>query len=67
VSQRELLAVALRTGELCARHRRVFAGGLTITAPEHARALREQRGERHRREPDVELRPLARYDRLIPA
>jgi hypothetical protein len=66
VSQRERVAVALRTGELCARHRRVFAGGLTLTAPEHARALAELRSER-RREPEVELRPLARYDRLIPA
>jgi transposase len=67
VSQRELLAVALRTGELCARHRRVFAGGLTITAPEHALVLTALRGERRRREPDVEIRPLARYDQLIPA
>jgi transposase len=67
VGQRELLAVALRTGELCARHRRAFAGGLTITAPEHARALAGLRGERRRREPDVEIRPLARYDQLIPA
>jgi hypothetical protein len=67
VSQRELLAVALRTGQLCARHPRVFAAGLTITAPEHASALTALRGERRRREPDVEIRPLARYDQLIRA
>jgi hypothetical protein len=66
VTQRELFALALRTGELAGRHRRCFAGGLTITAPEHARALGQLRGER-RREPDVEVRPLARYDQLIPA
>ena len=35
VSQTEVTAVVLDTGELAARHRRVFAGGLTITAPEH--------------------------------
>jgi hypothetical protein len=67
VSQREVVAVALGTGELCARHRRVFAAGLTITAPEHTRALAELRCERRRRQPDVEVRPLSRYDQLIPA
>jgi transposase len=67
VGQREVLAVAQRTGELAARHRRSFAGGLTLTAPEHARALGELRDERRGRGPDVEVRPLARYDALIPA
>jgi transposase len=69
VSQRELRAVALDTGEPCARHARVFAGGLGFTDPDHQRALDELRGERKRtrREPEVELRPLARYDQLIPA
>ena len=68
-SQAEIIAVALDTGELAARHRRVFAGGLTFTDPAHQRALEELRGERkrRRREPDVEIRPLARYDALIPA
>jgi hypothetical protein len=68
-SQREIAAVSLDTGELCARHRRVFAGGLCFTDPAHQRALERLRGERRRRrpEPEVELRPLARYDRLIPA
>jgi hypothetical protein len=68
-SQTEITAVALDTGELACRHRRVFAGGLTFTDPAHQRALEELRGERHRRraEPEVEVRPLERYDRLIPA
>ena len=66
--QRELIAVALDSGELCARHARVFAGGLTLTDPAHQQLLDELRGERRdRREPEVELRPLARYDALIPA
>ena len=66
--QTEITAVALDTGELACRHRRVFAGGLTFTDPAHQAALEELRGERkRRREPAVELRPLARYDRLIPA
>jgi transposase len=65
VSQREVLAVALETGELACRHRRSFARHRTITALEHARSLRELRGAPA--EPGVETRPLARYDRLIPA
>jgi hypothetical protein len=41
---------------------------LTFTDPAHQRALEELRGERRRpRDVDVELRPLARYDALIPA
>ena len=68
VSQTELTAFALDTGELACRHRRVFAGGLVFTDPAHQLALERLRGERRRRpEPDVERRPLARYDRLIPA
>ena len=68
VSQRELIAVALDTGELAARHARVFAGGLAFTDPAHQAALDELRGDRRRgRDVDVELRPLARYDQLIPA
>ena len=65
VSQRELVAVCLDTGELACRHRRSFARHRTITALEHARALRELRGAPA--EPEVETRPLARYDALIPA
>ena len=59
----------LDTGELAARHRRVFAGGLTITDPAHQTALERQRDKRRRQrhEIDVEIRPLSRYDQLIPA
>lgn len=64
--QREIVAISLDSGELVARHRRRFARGLTIAAPEHERALRELRVD-SRGEVEVELRPLARYDRLIPA
>jgi hypothetical protein len=68
VSQRELTAVALDTGELAARHRRVFAGGLTFTDPAHQHELERLRGHRRQTcEPEVERRPLARYDALIPA
>ena len=66
VSQAEVSAWALDTGELAARHQRSFAAHRTLTTLEHARALRELRGER-RSEPAVETRPLARYDALIPA
>jgi transposase len=68
-SHSQLTAVALDTGEVACRHRRVFAGGLTFTDPVHQAALEELRSERkrHRSEPEVEIRPLARYDRLIPA
>lgn len=67
--QRALLAVSLDSGEIIARHRRVFAGGLTFTDPAHQAALDELRGERKRPapEPEVETRPLDRYDQLIPA
>jgi Mu transposase, C-terminal domain len=65
VSQRQVVAVALETGELACRHQRSFARHRTITALEHARALRSLRGAPA--EPEVELRPLANYDALIPA
>jgi transposase len=68
ISQRELIAVALDTGELCARHRRSFAKHLTFTDPAHQAELDRLRGERRRpSEPEVEVRPLAHYDALIPA
>ena len=67
VSQSQVTAVVLDTGELACRHRRVFAGGLTITDPEHQRQLDLLRGRRPGREVEVETRPLARYDALIPA
>ena len=63
VDQREVRAVALDTGEIACRHARVFARHRTITALEHARALRAAR--RAPAETDVEVRPLAAYDALI--
>jgi hypothetical protein len=62
VDQRTVTAVALDSGEVACRHARVFARHRTITALEHARALRA--GGR-RDETAVEVRPLARYDQLI--
>ncbi|MHB8492887.1 MAG: IS21 family transposase [Solirubrobacteraceae bacterium] len=68
LGQRQLVAIALSSGELLARHRRSFAKHLTFTDPAHQRELDRLRGRR-RRGPavDVERRPLARYDELIPA
>jgi transposase len=69
-SQTDITAVALDTGELAARHRRRFARHLTFTDPAHQAELERLRGERRRpRDVDVEVerRPLARYDALIPA
>jgi transposase len=65
ISDREVLAVALDTGELACRHPRSFAKHRTITALEHARALKHQRTERRGSEPLVEVRSLAAYDALI--
>jgi transposase len=65
ISQREIVAVALETSELACKHVRSFARHRTITALEHARTLRELRGAPA--EPEVETRPLSRYDQLIPA
>jgi hypothetical protein len=68
VSQSDVSAVVLDTGEVASRHRRVFAGGLTFTDPAHQtelERLRHRRRQRH--EIEVEIRPLSRYDELIPA
>ena len=65
VTDREVLAVVLDTGELACRHPRSFAKHRTITALEHARALRAGRGQDDVAEATVEIRPLARYDALI--
>jgi len=69
VSQAEILAVVLDTGELACRHRRSFAGGLTLVDPAHQTELERQRAQRRgpRNDVEVEVRPLARYDQLIPA
>ena len=66
ISDREVLAVALDSGELACRHARSFAKHQTITALEHARTLKHQRHERRGfAEPHVEIRSLASYDCLI--
>jgi transposase len=62
VSPRQVLAVALDTGELACRHQRSFAKHRTVTDLAHARALRARRGDE---EPVVEIRSLERYDALI--
>jgi hypothetical protein len=68
VSQEHVTAIVLDTGELAARHRRVFAGGLTLTDPAHQTQLEHQRERRRlRHQVEVEIRPLSRYDALIPA
>jgi hypothetical protein len=68
VSQREVMAVVLDSGEVACRHRRSFAGGLTLTDPSHQTELDRLRARRRLRDQvEVEIRPLARYDQLIPA
>jgi hypothetical protein len=68
VSQAHVTAAVLDTGELACRHRRSFAGGLTFTDPAHQTELERQRARRRQRhEIEVEIRPLARYDAVIPA
>ena len=65
VGQREITAVVLDTGEVAAAHRRSYARHRTISDLEHLRLLKL--GRRPSGEPEVEQRPLARYDALIPA
>lgn len=65
IGQRQISAVVLDTGEIAAAHRRSYARHRTISDLEHLRLLKA--GRRARAEPEVELRPLARYDALIPA
>src|SRR5579884_400758 len=45
VCQRQVSAAALDTGELACRHERLFARHRTVTALEHARALKALRGQ----------------------
>jgi transposase len=63
VAQREITATTLDDGIPACRHRRSFARHRTVSDLEHLRLLRHGRHGRH--EPEVELRPLARYDALI--
>jgi hypothetical protein len=68
ISQTAVVAVVLDSGELACRHRRSFAGGLTVTDHAHQTQLERQRAKRRQRHDiEVEIRPLARYDQLIPA
>jgi hypothetical protein len=71
VSQREVVAVALDTGELAAKHRRVFASGQELTDPAHHAALERLRLARYTGKPpageDVEIRDLAVFDRVAEA
>ena len=66
VSQREITATVLDTGELAARHSRIFAGFQTIVDPAHQGQLEHQRKRRRQRhQVDVEQRSLSVYDALI--
>lgn len=71
VSQREVVAVALDTGELAAKHRRVFAAGQELTDPAHQQALEQLRLERYAGRPpageDVQVRDLSVFDRVAEA
>lgn len=71
-SQELITTTELDTGQIACRHTRHFAKGLIFTDPDHQRALDEMRIERKDRRakprhPEVEIRPLATYDRLIGA
>ena len=71
IGQRDIVAVALDTGELACRHRRVFASGQDITDPVHQQALEQLRLARYAGKPpvgeDVEVRDLSVFDRLTEA
>jgi len=64
-SQQRITATVLDTGELAASHERSFAAHRTITALEHARALKVLRGERRGVEIEVQQRSLDIYDALL--
>jgi transposase len=72
VSEREILAVALDTGELACRHRRSFARHRTITDLAHARTLKVRRqaaggrtaGDKGGDDVEVQVRSLDVYDAL---
>jgi hypothetical protein len=55
----------LDSGEARRHPRGWFAKHLTITALEHAGALRAARGQDDVAQATVEIRPFARYDALI--
>jgi hypothetical protein len=63
ISTERVTAIVLDTGEIACDHERSYARYRSILALKHARALRVGRTAA---EPQVEQRPLARYDQLIP-
>jgi transposase len=67
VSQTEITATVLDTGEIAASHGRVIAGHQTIVDPKHQNELEAQRERRRERREDVEVeqRSPAVYDELI--
>lgn len=65
VGQHQITARALDTGAPAGAHPRSYARHRTIADPEHLRLLRA--GRDRPGEPEVERRPLDRYDALIPA
>jgi transposase len=66
VSQSQITATVLDTGELAARHSRVLAGHQTIVDPAHQDRLEVQRARRRgRHQVEVEQRSLSVYDALI--
>ena len=65
VSQQRVSATVLDTGEQACSHERSFAKHRTITALEHARALKALRGERRGVEIEVQQRSLDVYDALM--
>ena len=68
LESRPEVKAALDSGELACRHRRSFARHLSLTDPAHQTELERLRGARRRGvDVEVELRPIARYDALIPA
>ena len=68
IGQRKVTAVSLDTAEVVANHQRCFAKRRTLTDPDHQALLEAQRGRRrHHLDIEVDERPLARYDALIPS
>jgi hypothetical protein len=65
--QQVITVTALDSGELAARHERSYAKHRKskITALEHARTLRQRRGQQADVEPLLQQRSLSVYDQLI--
>lgn len=67
ISQQSITAAALNSGQSACSHTRSFAQHLTITDPTHEQTLATRRTQRRSPQIEVQLRPLDRYDALIPA